>query len=250
MSTRPHALVTGGARRVGREIALELARAGCDVTITYAQSRDDAEATCRDLAALGAHSVAIQLHLGDATEVEDWANRIAGDFSRLDVLVHNASVYGASPVESLTGERALHDFRVNALGPLILSSRLAPLLTRSRLPGGGAIVAMLDMHVLGRPRRGFSSYAMSKAALAEMVRSLARELAPKVRVNGIAPGIVEWPEQGDESGHEGQRAYLARVPLARAGTAQDAAKAVRWLALEATYVTGEIVRVDGGRWLA
>lgn len=250
MSTRPHALVTGGARRVGREIALELARAGCDVTITYAQNKADADATCRDLAAIGAHAVAIQLHLGDPTEVEDWANRIAGDFAHLDVLVHNASVYGPSPIETMTGERALHDFRVNALGPLILSGRLAPLLARSRLPGGGAIVAMLDMHVLGRPRRGFSSYAMSKAALAEMVRSLARELGPGVRVNGIAPGVVEWPEQGEESTEPGQRAYLARVPLGRAGTSQDAAKAVRWLAMEATYVTGEIVRVDGGRWLA
>ncbi len=250
MSTLAHALVIGGARRVGREIALELARAGCDVTVTYAQSKGDADMTCRDLAALGAHAVAIQLHLGDPTEVEDWANRIAGDFPRLDVLVHNASAYGPSPIESMTGDRALHDFRVNALGPLILSSRLAPLLARSKNPGGGAIVAMLDMHVLGRPRRGFSSYAMSKAALAEMVRSLARELAPKVRVNGVAPGVVEWPEEGVESTEAGQRAYVARVPLARAGTARDAARAVRWLALEATYVTGEIVRVDGGRWLA
>ena len=95
--------------------------------------------------------------------------------------------------------------------------------------------------------REFVAYAMSKAALAEMVRSLARELAPRVRVNGVAPGVAAWPESGRESDVEAQQAYLKKVPLARAGTPEECAEVVRWLALEATYLTGEIVRFDGGR---
>jgi pteridine reductase len=109
---------------------------------------------------------------------------------------------------------------------------------------------MCDMHALGRPRKGFAAYSMSKAALIEMVRCLARDLAPRVRVNGVAPGVVAFPESGYESTPDLQAKYLSRVPLDRSGTPEDAAEAVRWLALDARYTTGEIVRVDGGRWLA
>ena len=133
---------------------------------------------------------------------------------------------------------------------MLLTKHLAAKLADSPLKGGGAVVALCDMHAMGRPRKDFSAYSMSKAALAEMVQSLARELAPKVRVNGVAPGVVAFPEAGHESDPEMQKAYLSRVPLQRAGTPEDAAEAVRWLALDATYVTGEIVRLDGGRWLA
>ncbi len=169
---------------------------------------------------------------------------------RWDVLVHNASVYEPSPLADVTAQRVLHDYTVNALAPLLLTRALAPALARSTLPGGGAVVAMADIHAMGRPRKDFASYSMSKAALVEMVRSLSRDLAPGVRVNAIAPGVVAWPEEGHESDDAAQRAYVKRVPLGRAGTPEDAAKAVRWLALEASYVTGEVVRIDGGRWLA
>jgi pteridine reductase len=131
----------------------------------------------------------------------------------------------------------------------MLSARLSPLFERSLLPGGAAVVAMCDIHAMGRPRRDFAAYSMSKAALEEMVRSLARDLAPSVRVNGVAPGVVAWPDSGIESESAEQSRYLRRVPLARAGEPEDAAKAVVWLALDATYITGDIIRVDGGRWL-
>jgi pteridine reductase len=108
---------------------------------------------------------------------------------------------------------------------------------------------MADIHAMGLPRSGFSAYAMSKAALVELIRSLARELAPRVRVNGVAPGVVAWPEEGYEADEEAQRAYLKRVALERAGTPEDAAAAVAWLALDATYVTGQVIRLDGGRSL-
>jgi pteridine reductase len=140
-------------------------------------------------------------------------------------------------------------YRVNALGPLLLTKALAGAMRESEMAGGGAVVAMCDIHAMGLPRSGFAGYAMSKAALVEMVRSLARELAPRVRVNGVAPGVVAWPEAGYEADAGAQAAYLKRVPLGRAGTPEDAAGVVCWLALEATYLTGQVVRVDGGRSL-
>jgi len=246
---RPLALITGGARRVGRAAAIELARAGCDVLFTYRTSGQEASTLASDLAALGATASFFALDLDDLDGVEAFASERAATLERLDVLVHNASMYDPSPMTDLTPDAMIRQFRVNALAPLLLTARLAPLLRQSMLVGGGSVVAMVDIHAMGRPRRDFSIYAMSKAALGEMVRSLARDLAPQVRVNGVAPGVVAWPEQGDESDPEAQSKYVRRIPLGRAGTPEDAAGAIRWLALEAPYVTGEIVRVDGGRWL-
>ena len=103
---------------------------------------------------------------------------------------------------------------------------------------------------MGRPRKDFAAYSMSKAALVEMVRSLARDLAPHARAVGVAPGVVAWPDEGHESDDEAQQAYLKRVPLDRPGTPEDAAAMICWLALDATYVTGQIIPLDGGRSLA
>jgi pteridine reductase len=256
-AARPLALVTGGAKRVGRASALALARAGCDVIITYRESRSEAEATVAEAVALGGspgECRAMELRLDDPDAVDAFALDLARTLPRLDVLVHNASSYERTPLASLTAEAALAAYRINALAPLLLSTRLAGLLgasDRSGGGGGGAIVAMCDIHAMGEhglPRsRDFAAYAMSKAALAEMVRTLARELAPRVRVNGVAPGVAAWPDSGVESDHGAQQEYLKKVPLGRAGTAEECAEVVRWLALEATYLTGEIVRFDGGR---
>ncbi|MBZ0173377.1 MAG: SDR family oxidoreductase, partial [Phycisphaerales bacterium] len=135
------------------------------------------------------------------------------------------------------------------LSPLALSAALAGALASSPLPGRGAIVAMLDIHAEGLPRAGHAAYAMSKAALGAMVRSLAVDLAPSVRVNGVAPGVVAWPEVGPEADPTMQERYLSQVPLGRAGAPQDAAGAVAFLALDAAYTTGHVLRVDGGRSL-
>lgn len=247
---RPVVMVTGGARRVGLAIAKAFARGGCDLVITYNTSADSAVEAQAVLEALGATARLDRLNLDDPRQVESRAGELAKALPRLDVLIHNASAYGPAPLAEVSAEDALRHFRINALAPLLLSKHLAPRLGESSLPGGGAIVAMADIHAMGRPRRGFAPYSMSKAALAEMVRSLARELAPRVRVCGVAPGVVAWPEHGHEADAEAQAAYLSRVPLQRAGTPEDAAETVRWLALDATYITGEIIRLDGGRWLA
>lgn len=247
---RPLAIVTGGTRRVGREIALAFAKAGCDLLLT-ARDPDAAASleTRRAAESLGARCPVASLELRDLPAVARFGEHVATVAARADVLVHNASVYDPTPLSGLTGDAILEQYTVNAAAPLLLTQRLAGRLAESTLPGGGAVIAMLDIHAMGRPRRRFSAYLMSKAALAEMVRALARELAPRVRVNGVAPGVVAWPEKGDEALPAAQAAYLARVPLGRAGHPGDAAEAARWLALDAHYCTGEVVRVDGGRWL-
>lgn len=249
-NNRPIALITGGAKRVGLASALALARAGCDIVLTFNTSHDEANQAADQIRQTGARVRLEQIDLADPHAVEKFGQKMALSMPRLDVLVHNASVYDSAPLAGVGAEFALVQFRVNALAPLLLTKHLAPLLAKSDLAGGGSVVAMADIHAMGRPRKDFSAYSMSKAALIEMIRSLARELAPRIRVNGVAPGVVKFPDQGHESDPDFQKQYLSRVPLGRAGEPSDAAEVVRWLALDATYVTGEIIRVDGGRWLA
>lgn len=270
---RPVAMVTGGARRVGRAIALGLAAAGCDVVATWRSSEDEARGLAEEVAGVDARA-AIRLErldLDDLAATERLGAELAASLPRLDYLVHNASIYQPSKLAELRAADILSHYRVNAAGPLLLTARLADLLRRSAEGGGArradddpraaagragpAVVCMCDIHAIGgieggRPRKDFAAYSMSKAALVEMVQTLARELAPQVRVNGVAPGVVAWPASGPDSDAEAQRRYLSRVPLARSGTPEDAAEVVRWLAMEAAYVTGVIVPLDGGRRLA
>ncbi|MBX3383938.1 MAG: SDR family oxidoreductase [Phycisphaeraceae bacterium] len=246
---RPVVLITGGAKRVGRAIAAAFAGAGCDVVLTYNNSGHEAHETASMLRRAGAKVLCQQLDLLNIEAVEVFADRVLNTTARLDYLVHNASVYTPTPLADVSAEEADQQFRVHALSPLILSARLAPLLAQSEVPGGGAMVAMLDVHLLGHPRKDFIAYAMSKAALTEMVYCLARELAPRVRVNGVAPGVVAWPENGLDDDPAAREKYLRRIPLGKAGTPEDAAEAVRWLAMSAHYTTGQIIGVDGGRRL-
>jgi len=244
------ALVTGASRRVGRAIALELARRGADLVLTARQRGGDLEETVAMVEAVrGAASrtaaEGVALELSDLDDV----GRFVRDRARepWDVVVLSASSYDRSEEEGVDLARAAErHFRVNASSALMIARGFAPALAASSRPGGGAIVAMSDMHVEGRPVRGFAPYLMSKAALSQMVRSLAVELAPRVRVNAVLPGVVAWPDGTDD---EVRRAYEARIPLERSGTPEDAAGAVAWLALDAPYVTGVELRIDGGRWL-
>lgn len=245
----PVALITGAARRVGAAIAERLAAAGCDLIITWRSSDAEARALAERVEATGRRVRLARLDLDDLDAVAAFGAEHAAALPRLDVLVHNASNYFPTPLADLTAADALSLYRVNALAPLLLTRALAPRLRRSPRPGGGAVVCLCDIHAMGRPRHDFSAYSMAKAALVEMIHSLALDLAPGARINGVAPGVVLWPEAGYESDEAAQRAYLKRVPLARAGTPEDAAEAVRWLALDAHYTTGQVVRVDGGRFL-
>lgn len=249
---RPIAVVTGGARRVGRAIAVRLAKDGCDVVVTYNTGSSSAEVTAEQVTidAPRASVLLKQLDLSDLAAVDALAAWLAEQMPRVDVLVHNASVYEPTPTDKLTIEQCERFFRVNALAPLLLTRALSGKLCQSPLEGGGAVVSMCDIHAMGtmgQPRRDHLAYSMSKSALLEMTLVLARELAPRVRCNAVAPGVVAFPEGGREADTQVQAKYLSRVPLGRAGTPQDAARAVSFLALQAHYCTGQVLNVDGGR---
>jgi len=250
-TARRVALVTGGARRVGRAVALRLAEAGLDVAITYRDSKDDAHAVVKELEALGAAAAAIHCDLADPGVAERVEEQLGLHFDRLDVLVHNAAIYSATPIGEITASTFDRFQAVNARGPLLLTQKLAPHLVRhydrEKRASAGRVIHLVDTHVMGQPTPRHAAYNASKAALLELTRSLAVELAPGITVNAVAPGVVAWEDSADEAD---RAAYLSRVPLARAGTPDDAAEVVRFLACEAHYTTGQVIRVDGGRLLA
>ncbi|MEQ8850776.1 MAG: SDR family oxidoreductase [Phycisphaerales bacterium] len=243
---RPTALVTGGAKRVGRAIALAFAAAGCDVVVTYRSSETEANALAEEIRGMGVTAHALPLDLSRLEDIPEFASRVSECIDSLAALVHNASIYDRTPLDDLTIDDLRRHADINAFGPLLLTRALLPLLRRGSSP---SVTAMADIHAMGVPRSSFAAYSMSKAALAEMVRSLAIDLAPDIRVNGVAPGVVAFPDSGYESDEATQQAYLRRVPLERTGTPEDAAEAVVWLALKATYCTGQFINVDGGRRL-
>lgn len=245
MAKRPLAIVTGGARRVGRAICLELARAGYDLLLTFNSSQQEADEVVATATKLGVIAAAEQLDLADLDVVRRWAEERAAELPRVDALVHNASIYHPTALSQVQAEEIERFYRVNAAAPLLLTAGIADALIAAR----GAVVAMTDIHAQGLPRLSHAPYAMSKAALAEMVRSLARDLAPEVRVNAVAPGVVAWPDEGPEAQEPAQRRYLRRVPLGRSGTVDDAARTVLWLIRDATYMTGQTINLDGGRTL-
>lgn len=238
------AVVTGGARRVGRAIALRLAEAGADVAITYLHSERDAAQVVEQMTAMGRRAAAIRADIADPEAPSIVRQGIERQFGRLDILVHNAAIYHATPFGRITDEHWRNHMAVNALGPLRMTQHLADLLAAGE---GGRVVHLLDVCVLGRPQRGYAAYSASKAALLDMTHTLALELSPKVTVNAVAPGVVEWAEGMTAAQRE---AYMRRVPLGRPGTPRDAAEAVLYLVSAGQYLTGQVIRVDGGRWLA
>ncbi len=176
---------------------------------------------------------------GVEAAVDHVHNVVRQHFGRLDVLVHNASLYEPSNLWETSAEQLRRFMCVHVEVPLLLTRRLHPLLKKT----GGSVVCMTDI-MADRPAPAFAGYAASKAALANLVKSLARELAPEVRVNAIAPGVVDWPDDYPQSARE---AYLKRVPLGRPGTPQDVAATVAFLARPDGYVTGQTINLDGGR---
>ena len=234
------ALVTGGARRVGRAIVEKLASGGFDIAFTYLGSEADARSLTTAVEALGCRCLAIRADLTDLPAGADQVARATLErFSRLDVLVNNASIYQPTPLAESTLADARRMSAVHLEAPLLLCQRFETTLRASR----GHVINMVDL-LAERPWPQYLAYCASKAALWNLTLALARELAPQVTVNGIAPGVVEWPQGYPELERE---KYLKRVPLGRAGTPREVAELVHFLCTSGTYITGQIIRLDGGR---
>lgn len=232
------ALVTGGARRVGRAIVQELLAAGATVAFTYRQSEEEA---LQLASAYPGRALPFPCRLEEPQSRQHLVAWVREQFAHLSALVHNAAVFPRTPLEALTLEGFRETLAVNLEAPLFLTRDLTDLLRAAR----GAIVNLADIYATV-PLKDFTAYAVSKAALVALTRQLAVELAPEVRVNAVAPGIAMFPDDYDDS----TRARLvSRTLLKKPGTPEEIARVVRFLLFETPTVTGQIIAVDAGRSL-
>jgi pteridine reductase len=240
----PVALVTGSARRLGAAIARGLHAAGYDIALHCGHSREEAASLAASLEATRPDStLVLQADLTEFDRLPELIAHTIGRFGRLDALVNNASAFFPTPIGEATPAQFDALFGANTRAPFFLAQAAAPHLRATR----GAIVNLADIYG-ERTLPQHALYGMSKAALLYMTRALALELAPDVRVNAIAPGAILWPDSG--KGDAAKQALLERTPLGRTGTPEEVAEAVRWLLRDATYTTGQVLRLDGGRMLA
>jgi len=236
-------LITGGAKRLGAAIGRRLHAAGARLVVHYHQSRTSADALVAELEALRPDSaLAVRADLHEVERLPELVAAAVARFGRLDVLVNNASTFYPTPVGTITVAQFDDLVGTNLRAPLFLSQAAAPALADAR----GLIINMVDIHGR-RPLRAHPVYSSAKAALVMLTKSLARELAPDVRVNGIAPGPVMWPERDLEDALKAE--IIAKTALQRAGSPGDIARAAYFFAVDAPYVTGQILAVDGGRSL-
>jgi len=238
-------LITGGSKRIGAAICRRLHAAGADLMLHYRQSAGEARLLQAELNHVRADSVAlIQADLLDFAKLPSLVEQTVQTYGRLDALVNNASSFYPTPI----GEISSSDFQdlmgTNLQAPLFLSQAAAHALKKSQ----GSIVNITDIHA-ERPLKSYVVYSVAKASLVGLTRSLARELAPEVRVNAVAPGPVLWPDDPAFDELSRQR-IISHTPLRREGTPEDIAKAVHFLIAEAPYITGETINVDGGRHIA
>lgn len=241
--TCPVVLVTGAARRVGAVIARTLHAAGFDMALHCRSSRAELEALISEFEVRRADSTfALQADLADAGHLPGLVSAVVARFGRLDALVNNASVFYATPPGEITAAQCDELFAVNARAPLLLAQAAAPHLKAAR----GSVVNITDIYA-ERPLPQHAAYCMSKAALRMATFALALELGPGVRVNAVAPGNVLWSENPIKA--ETPQTLAEQTALHRQGAPEDIAGAVLWLIRGATYVTGQTIRVDGGRIL-
>jgi pteridine reductase len=233
-------LVTGGARRVGAVIARKLHSAGANVVVHYRRSSDEADALVQELNRMRTGSARVaQADLLDIGQIPRLIDEATGAFGRLDVLVNNASSFYPTPIGQVTPKAWDDLVGSNLRAPLFLAQAAASALRAA----AGLVLNMADIHGT-RPLKDHVVYTTAKAGLIMLTKSLARELAPEVRVNAIAPGPVLWPENADE---QRKAKVIDSTLLKRAGSPEDVARAALFVAVDAPYVTGQVLAVDGGR---
>lgn len=241
---RPVVLITGAAKRVGAVIARRLHAAGHDLALHYRRSRDDVDMLAAELEqARPGSTLCLQAELAELDRLPSLVQDTLSRFGRLDALINNASAFYKTPIGGVTSAQWNDLFASNAQAPFFLAQAATPALRQTQ----GCIVNLVDIYA-ERPLAEHAVYCMAKAALEAMTRSLALDLGPDIRVNAIAPGAVMWPSDG--KAYDDQQAMIERTPLKRAGHPQDIASAVLWLLQGAPFVTGQVLRIDGGRTLS
>jgi len=231
------ALVTGGARRIGREIALALAKAGADVAITYRTSGSAAQDTAREIESLGCRALAVECDVRSEASVREAIAATIGSFERLDVVVNNAAVFHSAPLDQISLDQWDAVFETNTRGPFLVARESLPALRASH----GRIVNIGSLGGI-HAWAGHGDYCASKAALHMLTQAMAKAFAPEVSVNCVAPG---WIELDEAPAGEADR-FAAKTPMRRNGTAADVAQAVLFFATGPHFVTGQILAVDGG----
>ena len=235
------ALITGAAKRIGAVISAALHEAGANVAVHYLNSGEDAEQLASQLNQVRSDSaLTVQGDLKNTADLEQMIDQLTKRTGGLDILVNNASSFYPTPLESITEEHWDDLLGINLKAPLFLSKISLPYLKKNN----GVIINIVDVHAQ-RPLKNHSVYGSAKAGLAMLTRSLAKDLGPDVRVNGVSPGAILWPESGISE--RVKKNILGQVPLGRPGAPDDIAAAVVFLVRDAPYVTGEIIAVDGGR---
>jgi 3-oxoacyl-[acyl-carrier protein] reductase/pteridine reductase len=230
------ALVTGGAKRIGRAIALRLAASGANVAITYRDSQPEAEETIRDLAALNVEAFAVRTDLNDAESIRQTVASVVEEFGRLDILVNNAGLFESAALEDITAEQWDRIFATNTRAPFLMGQAAYPHLRAA----GGRIInigSLGGMH----PWATHAHYCTSKAALHMLSQTMAKAWAPEVSVNCVVPGMIVQGEVGEEYAR-----FAEKTPMKRNGAAEDVAAAALFFATGPHFITGQLLAVDGG----
>jgi pteridine reductase len=249
-SDRKVCFLTGASKRLGACTARKFHDEDFSIIIHYNNSQIEAEALVAELNAVREGSAfCLQADLTDRIQVESLASRALNCYQRIDVLINNASSFYPTPLVECDHERWDDLFDSNLRAAFFLVQRLAPELQQR----SGSVVNMTDTHA-DSPLKGFPIYSMAKAGVKAMTKSLAKELAPQIRVNGVSPGAILWPPSLEDDSKpevvEAREKMLSTIPLRSLGEAQNIADTVFFLAIDASYITGQTVRVDGGRYLA
>ena len=236
-------LITGAAHRIGAVTARYLHEAGFNIILHYLSSRSPAQALQKELNGKRENSVVlVQADLLANNALNALAKEAYNAWQRLDVLINNASTFYRTPIGSANDQHWDDLFGTNVKAPFFLAQAAAPFLRKTH----GCIINMVDIHAR-RPLKEYSIYSMAKAALETMTKALARELGPEIRVNGVSPGAILWPDNLDEVT---KQRIVSKTFLKRKGEPEDIAKAIRFIIEDAPYMTGQILSIDGGRSLS